>query len=226
MSIAQTGQMWTHECRAERIQGFIASHSGVQGIAVLAFEANNVDQIHDNYLKTNEKLIASYSQHDESTGSQCKVLEVYAYYVEDSSASTRTSQKVDPGTVLRFVERTGSNEGSSGCLPGIDKVEAQFHKSSRPVYCDHWVSNVFSRTDFLETLHETLGFVTKVSNGMNPRETLNSTSKHKTGRFQCWHCCSWRSPDRKYSDWQQLSLFQSPPWRRVERSKPGVSSDK
>ena len=29
-------------------------------------------------------------------------------------------------------------------------------------YCDHWVSNVFDRTEFLDTLRDTLGFTPKV----------------------------------------------------------------
>lgn len=41
-------------------------------------------------------------------------------------------------------------------------MEASFEKSSQAAYCDHWVSNVFSRTEFLSTLEDTLGFAPKV----------------------------------------------------------------
>merc|ERR1712217_507500 len=34
--------------------------------------------------------------------------------------------------------------------------------TSLPAYCDHWVSNVVSRTGFLDTLNDTLGFTPKV----------------------------------------------------------------
>jgi hypothetical protein len=41
-------------------------------------------------------------------------------------------------------------------------IDALFEDSSRAAYCDHWVSNVFSRTEFLDTLKDTLGFTPKV----------------------------------------------------------------
>jgi hypothetical protein len=34
--------------------------------------------------------------------------------------------------------------------------------TSQAAYCDHWVSNVYNRNEFLKTLHDTLQFTTKV----------------------------------------------------------------
>jgi 4-hydroxyphenylpyruvate dioxygenase-like putative hemolysin len=47
-------------------------------------------------------------------------------------------------------------------LPGVENVEAEFDSISLPAYCDHWVSNVVSRTGFIDTLNDTLGFAPKV----------------------------------------------------------------
>ena len=47
-------------------------------------------------------------------------------------------------------------------LPGLTSIEATFDGTSYPAYCDHWVSNVVSRTGFLDTLNDTLGFTPKV----------------------------------------------------------------
>merc|ERR1712048_107617 len=56
----------------------------------------------------------------------------------------------------------GYPQKGSPALPGIQAVEAEFCGVALPAYCDHWVSNVVSRTGFLETLEETLGFTPKV----------------------------------------------------------------
>jgi hypothetical protein len=46
---------------------------------------------------------------------------------------------------------------------GLQHVDAKFiDETSQAAYCDHWVSNVFDRTEFLDTLHDTLGFTPKV----------------------------------------------------------------
>jgi hypothetical protein len=67
------------------------------------------------------------------------------------------------GTRLRFVEPCSRDAGSGGCgLPGIVLVPAAFPPSSRSAYFDHWVSNVVSRTGFLETLEDVLSFTPKV----------------------------------------------------------------
>ena len=87
-----------------------------------------------------------------------KVLEVYAYYKGEIRSSD-----ADIGTVLRFVQKDDGGEGTIPCiLPGLEPVDATFDPSAQAAYCDHWVSNVVSRTGFLDTLEETLGFTPKV----------------------------------------------------------------
>lgn len=148
----------------DRVRDFFYSHQDRQGISVLAFETNDVDRIYRNYIRKHDSLVASYRNYDESEGMAGKVLEVYAYYSENSDASSSLRQP-DRGTMLRFVQQDRKEEKGDQfqCfLPGLEPVEAVFHQNSSPVYCDHWVSNVFSRTSFLKTLESTLGFGTKV----------------------------------------------------------------
>ena len=122
---------------------------------------------------------------DGDTPSVVKILEVFAYYADDGHTMDAPamnevkeekdqhvddvnvvgdSRKVDVGTVLRFVERTSpsSSKLDGFCLPGFIPIEATFDETSQPAYCDHWVSNVISRTGFLRTLEDTLGFTPKV----------------------------------------------------------------
>ena len=68
-------------------------------------------------------------------------------------------KSADPGTILRFVQAKGTGDCP---LPGLWSVPASFPEQSEPVYCDHWVSNVHSRTEFIHTLQDTLGFIPKV----------------------------------------------------------------
>lgn len=77
----------------------------------------------------------------------------YRYYQGDVGKS-----KEDQGTIIRFL-------CGNGGLPGILDVKAQFDdtKDALPIYSDHWVSNVVSRTGFLKTLNDTLGFSPKVN---------------------------------------------------------------
>lgn len=101
------------------------------------------------------------------------ILEVYAYYKqrgsseggEDGENQDPLHRSPDPGTILRFVQKARSADGTvinSLPLPGLVPVTAEFDALSKPAYCDHWVSNVFSRTEFLDILHDTLGFNPKV----------------------------------------------------------------
>ena len=88
-----------------------------------------------------------------------KMLEVYAYY------KGKDGSEEDDGTLLRFIEIVGKKESDARnlcILPGLSTVEATFDGTSYPAYCDHWVSNVVSRTGFLDTLEDTLGFSPKV----------------------------------------------------------------
>jgi hypothetical protein len=106
------------------------------------------------YEALHPALVANYQIiHDN------KVLEVFAYYENDSAGQER--RKPDVGTILRFVEFASEGE-SSCCALGMESVDAAFDGTSQSAYCDHWVSNVFDRTEFLDTLHDTLGFTPKV----------------------------------------------------------------
>ncbi len=110
------------------------------------------------YEALHPKLFHSYGEYNGS-----KVLQVYAYYSKDQlvESSKVSSKKPDKGTLLRFIQV--EDEDDSLCiLPGLTNTNATFDATSQPAYCDHWVSNVFSRTEFLRTLEETLGFTPKV----------------------------------------------------------------
>lgn len=142
---------------ATNIQVFSKSHAGRQGVGVLAFEVakGDIDAIQASYTEKHPKLLVPGSP--VSYDGDARVLEVYAYYKGEKSVSD-----ADPGTILRFIEPpTGAER--SWVLPGIEAVPAVFDGLAQPVYCDHWVSNVHSRTGFLETLEETLGFTSKVN---------------------------------------------------------------
>jgi hypothetical protein len=151
---------------ASTVQRFLEVHDHRQGIAVLAFLVENVQTIRDRYQTRHPNLVADYEEYPHGV----KILEVYAYYQEhgdDNSNSDggESPRQADKGTILRFLET--SNEpaisNNNGCpLPGLTLVGALFEDSSQPAYCDHWVSNVFSRTEFLDTLKDTLGFTPKV----------------------------------------------------------------
>jgi hypothetical protein len=130
------------------------AHGYRQGIAVLAFAVDNVEAIRDRYQQLHPELIADYEVYDDDV----KVLEVFAYYSRHEPGETK--RLADQGTILRFLQ---SAQAASECaLPGLTMVHAEFEDSSQPAYCDHWVSNVFSRTEFLDTLKDTLGFTPKV----------------------------------------------------------------
>ena len=135
-----------------------------------------------------DKSDGSVVGNDGDAPSVVKILEVFAYYADDGHTADQAhamneakeekdqhvddvnvvvggdSRKVDVGTVLRFVERTSPSVSKSDgfCLPGFIPIEAKFDETSQPAYCDHWVSNVISRTGFLRTLEDTLGFTPKV----------------------------------------------------------------
>jgi len=123
-----------------------------QGISTLGFEVSkgDVDKIRANYAELHPKLLVSDAPRQYG---DTRVLEVYAYYKGEKLVSD-----ADKGTVLRFVEQGEDMY----VLPGVEKVEASFDSSTVPLYCDHWVSNVNSRTGFLDTLNDCLGFTPKV----------------------------------------------------------------
>lgn len=165
------------------------AHRGRQGVGVLAFAVDNhhVEAIKERYEQLHPTLIDSFYDEELPTGNkQHKILEVFACYHEHNGGGGETSNSArlaDPGTVLRFVQsdNSGSSESSSllltddaystntttaapSCcvLLGLSPCDAVFEDSSMAAYCDHWVSNVFDRTEFLDTLRDTLGFTPKV----------------------------------------------------------------
>lgn len=170
----------------DNINEFYKNNAQRQGISTLAFQvtpnsSQSIDSLYDKYSSLHAKLLPkefqqgplSYSSNNNNNGGKgtgsssgtttTKVLEVYAYYTNQMGSD------VDRGTRLRFVEQTlnsGKEEEdcvSSSCiLPGIQPVDAIFDDSCMVAYCDHWVSNVISRTGFIDTLEDVLGFSPKV----------------------------------------------------------------
>ena len=161
---------------------FFGAHSDRQGISVLAFEvtSGSIDTICQRYAKLHPKLLMTKDNksgksvgnavrvYKNKDGSIIKILEVYAYY----EGEVRTSE-ADVGTVLRFIQQDGDGdaENSPGAtctststipLPGLEPVKTNFDPTSKASYFDHLVSNVQSRTGFLDTLKDVLGFVPKV----------------------------------------------------------------
>lgn len=145
--------------RVSHLERFLGSHANRAGMAVLGFRAatGSLQLIHDRYKNKHPKLLVhpegvlSYSREDGATFS---VLEVFAYY------SAKTPTEADIGTCLRIVEYTGE----WSVLPGLENQTAEYvsRGSLSSAYFDHWVSNVVNRQQFLATLHDTLGFTSKV----------------------------------------------------------------
>lgn len=143
---------------------FSASHlersaqyrAGRPGFTVLGFDVQpgGVDLIHARYLEKHPELLVPGTPHEYEG---FRVLEAFAYYKGEAKNS-----EVDRGTLLRFVE-VPLDKNTVHVLPGIESVEACFEDNAKfPAYCDHWVSNVVSRTGFIDTLEDTLGFSSKV----------------------------------------------------------------
>jgi len=129
--------------------------SSRQGCAVLGFSVSRqeLDSICQRYREKHPKLVLTQAPLEyEQDGT--RIFEAYAYYAEDG-------QEADTGTILRFMDAPPDHEDMC-VLPGVRKVDATFDEVSLPVFCDHWVSNVHSRTGFLDTLNDTLGFSPKV----------------------------------------------------------------
>jgi len=142
------------------IARFAGHNGGREGIAVLAFEVpqGGVEAIRKKYAEQHPALVLPDSPR---LYDAVHVLEVFAYYVDDARESGP-----DRGTVLRFLEHLPTPQSHvqniSRFLPGIEHVEAKFDADSQAAYSDHWVSNVVSRTGFISTLQDVLGFTPKV----------------------------------------------------------------
>jgi len=140
---------------ASKLANFAAERVGRQGFAVLGFTtpAGGVDKIKKRFADLHPKLLLP--DMPKQYGG-VKVLEVYAYYKGEKCVSD-----ADKGTLIRFVEGADLVDGQWP-LPGLQKVDAAYDGITFPAFCDHWVSNVISRTGFLDTLEDTLGFTPKV----------------------------------------------------------------
>ncbi|CAJ1902481.1 unnamed protein product [Cylindrotheca closterium] len=141
---------------AENIHRFYEHQAHRQGIAVLGFDVNDASLVHQRYKEKHPNLIHAFNNYDDA-----QVLEVFAYYHHEGGSNDE-NRKADAGTLLRFIESKDSKDETTCKLPGLDRVDATFDESSQAAYCDHWVSNVISRTEFLSTLEDTLGFTPKV----------------------------------------------------------------
>lgn len=140
---------------SEHIERFADHRSGREGFAVLAFHVapGDVELIRRRYADKHPKLLLR-NVSVEYGG--FKILDVFAYYLGETGNSDE-----DRGTLLRFMEPSASRTDINS-LPGMETVEAEFDQHTLPVYCDHWVSNVVSRTGFIDILNDTLGFTPKV----------------------------------------------------------------
>lgn len=125
---------------------------------MLGFKVNDVELVRRRYETLHPNLFHSYREYE-----QTKVLQVYAFYCGTSHVESDglSVKKPDTGTLLRFVEFAGT-DANFCILPGLTKTDATFDSVSQAAYCDHWVSNVCSRTEYLGTLEDTLGFTPKV----------------------------------------------------------------
>lgn len=142
------------------IRQFYNAHRHRQGIAVLAFEVGPgcLDKIIDRYINQHPNLIPDeYKRGAIIYENEARVFESFAYYTGDKCVSS-----ADVGTRLRFVEPTTDTKSRIVSIPGMVDVPAQFSSSCHPAYFDHWVSNVISRTGFLDTLEDILSFTPKV----------------------------------------------------------------
>eukprot|EP00475_Leptophrys_vorax_P005333 TRINITY_DN13235_c0_g1_i1.p1 TRINITY_DN13235_c0_g1~~TRINITY_DN13235_c0_g1_i1.p1 ORF type:complete len:733 (-),score=262.88 TRINITY_DN13235_c0_g1_i1:66-2264(-) len=143
---------------SERVNLFYDSHAGRQGIAVLAFElsSGDLENVYANYRAKHPGLLVTPEIVEFEEG---RLFEVYAYYLKGDGSENK---QADRGTTLRFLASKNPEMGKEKVhLPGITSVEAEY-VDGMPAYSDHWVSNVFDRQQFLDTLKDALGFTPKV----------------------------------------------------------------
>uniref|UniRef100_A0A7S4L101 4-hydroxyphenylpyruvate dioxygenase n=1 Tax=Paramoeba aestuarina TaxID=180227 RepID=A0A7S4L101_9EUKA len=145
--------------QSSKITEFVNYHAGKQGCAILSFRvaSGECQQIAENYKKMHPTLLCSEGLLEyEEDGHTVRLLEVYAYYAKED-------KKGDVGTRIRFIESSENRVGAS-ILPGLVHVEPEYPTEvTEACYADHWVSNVFDRESFLQTLNDTLGFTPKVN---------------------------------------------------------------
>ena len=141
---------------AYNITRFYQAHSNRQGIAVLAFQVGKkcLQGIYQRYAELHSELIPKEFRNGPVEYDEIAIFEVFAYYKGEKGRSS-----ADEGTMLRFIEPI---DATNNCkLPGIVNIDATF-SHCHSAYFDHWVSNVISRTGFLDTLEDTLYFTPKV----------------------------------------------------------------
>eukprot|EP00986_Skeletonema_menzelii_P002949 scaffold855_cov140-Skeletonema_menzelii.AAC.10 len=147
-----------HHFGPSNITRFYQAHSDRQGIAVLAFEVGYecLEGIFRRYAEHHPELVPKeFKNGPVENDNEARIFEVFAYYKGE-----RDTSAADEGTVLRFIEPIVC--AANTCkLPGIVPVDASF-SHCHPAFFDHWVSNVISRTGFLDTLKDTLYFTPKV----------------------------------------------------------------
>lgn len=153
----QRGDEFDH-FSAANANRFHDNHAGRGGVGVLAFEVGEgvSDKIKARYMSKHPTLFKGEHSY---LGGTFKVLETFAYYNRKGAV-----HGADEGTVLRFIERSGSSsegEGGAFTLPGFEPVQAVFGIESS-AYFDHWVSNVIDRLGFINTMTDCLGFTPKV----------------------------------------------------------------
>lgn len=162
----QVGKSYQH-FDAECLDRFYQSNADRPGIAVLAFLVEDADIILERYQQKHPNLVVGSWDYPEN---QVKILEVYAYYDKgegvDNEELDKTQRQADTGTILRFVQdnrQEASEDAGVLCpVPGLAQCDAKYDAFTQPAYCDHWVSNVFHRREFLDTLEDTLDFSPKV----------------------------------------------------------------
>ena len=148
-----------HHFAPSGITRFYQAHSDRQGIAVLAFEVGYqcLEGIFRRYEEHHPQLLPKeFKNGPVEYDNEARIFEVFAYYKGE-----RDTSSADEGTVLRFIEPTVCAAANTCKLPGIVPVDASF-SHCHPAFFDHWVSNVISRTGFLDTLKDTLYFTPKV----------------------------------------------------------------
>jgi hypothetical protein len=125
-------------------------------------------QIRQRYEQFHPNLIVTNNNNDNNNN----IFEVYAFYnntniINNNNNNNQNDNRIpDTGTVLRFLDATSTKSDEQVTIHsilGLQPIVASFlDDSSQAAYCDHWVSNVFDRTEFLDTLYDTLGFTSKV----------------------------------------------------------------
>jgi len=144
----EDAETWASRAALDR---HAALRKGKAGFGVLGFAivgGATAAELFERYSTTHKALLL----HDSPLRcGSAWVVEAYAYYAVDSV-------EADRGTVLRFIQNDSADEP----LAGLGKVPFEYNDWSVLAVSDHWVSNVFDRPRFVETLTDVLGFLPRV----------------------------------------------------------------